>query len=245
MNRTMQSSVLSVIGAVTITAVVTGMYTNFVKPGLRWYLVAAGVLLLAMGIYGVLTARSEAGEHDPDAPPGEAAPDGHDHTHGPRVGWLLLVPFLLLGFVVPPPLGSFAAGRDDGQVRASSDNFDITSDLPEGQVVDMSMTEYQTRALYDESHSLKDRTVRLVGFVAEEKGGGWSLARMKLSCCAADAYSVKVTPVGGQQLAKDTWIAVTGTWEPSPEPKDENDFVPPRIKVESMEEVEEPDVPYE
>lgn len=88
------------------------------------------------------------------------APDGHDHSHGPRVGWLLLAPFLLIGFVVPPPLGSFAAARDDGQARPSSDTFDISSDLPEGEVVEMSLTEYQTRALYDESRSLEGRTVR-------------------------------------------------------------------------------------
>lgn len=68
---------------------------------------------------------------------------------------------------------------------------------------------------------------------------------MKLSCCAADAYSVKVTPVGGSRLPTDTWVAVTGTWEPSREPRSPNDFVPPRIKVESLEQVAEPEIPYE
>ena len=100
--------------------------------------------------------------------------------------------FLVLGFVVPPPLGSYAAERDDGTVRSQPSTLDYSSELPPGDV-ELTLTDYHMRALFDDGSTLQGRTVSLVGFVsASDSGGEWSLTRMKLSCCAADAYAVKV-----------------------------------------------------
>lgn len=250
MSRTIQSAILSVIGAVTLTACFTGVFTNFVKPSLRWYLVAAAVVLLAMGAYGVLTARAHADEEEAQAEHdhGDASGHGHDHSRGPLVGWFLLIPFLLLGFVVPPPLGSFAAQRDSGQVRGADKSFvETPSDLPEGKVTEMALDEYSMRALYDESESLKDRSIRLIGFASPDSQaeGGWALTRMKLSCCAADAYSIKINPVGAKPVPNNTWVAITGVWEKTPGDPNAADFQLPRIKVSSIEQIPQPENPYE
>ncbi len=109
MRRVTQSGLLLVIGVIASVAAVNGIYLNFVKPSLRLPILAAALVLLLMGAYGVWEDRRHPERDDDDprvdpAPTGEVedvAPGGghgHDHSRGPRVGWLLVVPFLLLAW---------------------------------------------------------------------------------------------------------------------------------------------------
>lgn len=54
----------------------------------------------------------------------------------------------------------------------------------------------------------------MTGFVspASAKDDGWYLTRIIVSCCAADASSVKVLVHGVAAPKSDTWVNVTGTW---------------------------------
>jgi hypothetical protein len=51
----MQHAILAGIGIIAIHTAWGGLYLNFVKPGLRWWLLAPGAVVLAMGIYGTFT----------------------------------------------------------------------------------------------------------------------------------------------------------------------------------------------
>ncbi|MER6688603.1 TIGR03943 family putative permease subunit [Streptomyces minutiscleroticus] len=59
------------------------------------------------------------------------------------------------------------------------------------------------------------RTLRLTGFVTRSDGGTWHVARLLVSCCAADARALKVEVRGAGAPAADTWVTVTGTWHPT------------------------------
>lgn len=82
----------------------------------------------------------------------------------------------------------------------------------------LGLSDYSGRALFDDSKSLAGRRVVLTGFVSrrnpDDPSAGWYLTRMALSCCAADAFPVKVEVLGGEQYPVDAWVSVTGTWVP-------------------------------
>ncbi|MGL5817506.1 MAG: TIGR03943 family putative permease subunit [Phycicoccus sp.] len=240
MRRATQNGVVLVVGVTSATAAVNGLFLNFVKPALRIPLIVAAVLLIGLGLYGffVEERRRQA------ASLAEASADEHGHghgSHGPRVGWLLVIPFLLLGVVVPPPLGSYAAQQDDGIVtEANAEDF---GPLPAGDPVELGLGEYSARALSDPS-SLAGRTVRLTGFSSPGDGGRWVLTRMALNCCAADGFAIKVAVQNAPEVGTDDWVEVTGTFDPNAQRVAGADSLPVLV-VDDLRPVGTPENPYE
>ncbi|GFH34221.1 TIGR03943 family protein [Streptomyces pacificus] len=187
---------------------------RYVKQGLQPYLVASGIALCALGAIGARrdglpfpARRQEGGAEDREAAPVH----GHDHTRGPRAAWLLLPPALLLLLNAPPALGSYTAARDSPQLVVEYESF---APLPASGPVPLSLTEFIARVQQEERQSLQGRTVVLQGFVTPGEDGTWRLARLLISCCAADAQSLAVTVHGVTAPPADTWVTVTGTWHP-------------------------------
>lgn len=235
-----------VIGVIASVAAVNGIYLNFVKPWLRAPILVAALVLLLMGAYGVWEDRRhperEETEETEEAVEAVEHGDGHSHTRGPAVGWLLVVPFLLLGVVVPPPLGSYSAEQDSGLVTVTT--ADGLPPLAEGDPVELTLAEFQGRALGDPDHSLEGRRVRLVGFASPGRGSEWVLTRMSLNCCAADGFAVKVRVEGAPAVADDDWVEVVGTWRPAPIAAPESQELPVLV-VEDLSRTREPENPYE
>ncbi|MEU7095656.1 TIGR03943 family putative permease subunit [Kitasatospora aureofaciens] len=77
------------------------------------------------------------------------------------------------------------------------------------------MTDFTSRAVWDDKESLRGHSVRLEGFVTPKPGGMWQLSRVIVSCCAADArvVDVEIHSVGTPQA--NTWVTVTGVWRPT------------------------------
>lgn len=235
MNRQAQGVVLLLLGGAVLNASVTDLHLRYVKEGLRPFLVAAGLVLVAAALATLWYELRPTGE--PADEPG--------HHHEPRVGWLLLLPVVGLLLVAPPPLGSFAAGQA-GTVAPSRDVSDYPP-LPAGDPVALSVLDYVSRALFDQGRSIGDRRVRLTGFVATGPDGEPILARMVLSCCAADGRPVKLglageVPAG---LADDTWIEVTGRYTDRLGRDPVNDAEIPYLTAESWREVPAPKQPYD
>ncbi len=270
MRRVTQSGLLLVIGVISSVAAVNGIYLNFVKPSLRLPILAAALVLLLMGAYGVWEDRRHperddldprldperddldprldpAPAHEADAvhPEGEhpEGEHGHDHARGPRVGWLLVVPFLLLGVAVPPPLGSYSALGDSGLVTTITSTEGLPP-LAEGDPVALTLAEFQGRALFDADRSLEGRRVRLVGFASPGLGNDWVLTRMSLNCCAADGFAVKVRVEGAPAVADDEWVQVVGTWRPAPIVAPEAQELPV-LDVDDLRRMAVPENPYE
>ncbi|GAA2578783.1 TIGR03943 family protein [Dactylosporangium fulvum] len=220
MNRQAQAVVLLLVGGAVLRASLTGQYLNYVKPSLQPYLVLSGAILVLAGIFTLWfelrprpapagKADGDGHGHDPHA--GHSDDDGHGHgVGGPRVAWLLLAPVIGLLLVAPPALGSYAAGRSGSALVAKSD----FAPLPAGDPVKLTMLDYASRAVFDQGVSLGERRVQLSGFAMHGPESSWLLARMMVSCCAADARPVKVA-LGGELpggLAEEQWLQVTGKY---------------------------------
>lgn len=256
MNRQAQAVILLLLGGAVIRASVTDLYLRYVKEGLRPFLIAAGLLLVAAAIMTLwyelrppaprALAPADGPTVGPDRPDGHDGHDGHGHAHHePRVGWLLILPVLGLLLVAPPALGSYAAGQA-GTALSSQQQSDYPP-LPEGDPVQVSVLDYASRALFDRGTSIGDRRVQLTGFIATGADGQPILARMVLSCCAADGRPVKLGLTGDVPagLPDDSWVEVTGRYSDRLGRDPVNDAEIPYLEVESWRQVPVPKRPYD
>lgn len=248
-------------GGVVIRVVVDGAHVNYVKPSMGPWLLLAGVVLLVLGALAVMEVFREGDgvDHgfdsaDADGGPGLDARDGpggasrsHDHGHdhgqlGPRAAWGLLLPVAAILLVPAAPLGAFTAARVDAFAPAAASG-ELYPALT-GDPADLSMGDFVARAVWDDGRTLAGQRVRLVGFVSpDEADQGWYLTRLGLSCCAADAYALKVRPLDAPDFPADTWLEVTGTWVPGGGTQEAGAI--PQLQVETAEPTEVPANPYD
>lgn len=264
MNKSMQSTALSVIGVISVVAAVGGLYLNFVKPIMRWPIIAAALVLIAVAVIGLIGLERVRGqrEADPVAPyesiesvqsasrddgddgDRDGGGHGHDHGRGPRIGWLLIVPFVLLGVVTPGPLGAFSAERDSGRIVSTGD-APLFDKIEGDDGVVLPVGEYSMRALYDDPRNLEGKTFSLTGFASTlPSGDGWALTRMSLNCCAGDAQAIKVRVLGAPAPANNEWVTLTGSWKRSSTPADDPTTLPV-IEASDLQQISAPANPYE
>lgn len=201
--RRTQAAMLLVVGGTALWLGLTDASLAYVRAALRPALAASGVVLLLLA---AATLR---------APTATAA----GHAHGGRLGagWLLIVPVLVLLLVAPPALGSFAASRQAPRAGgAATGAFPPLADPVDG-AVPLPVSEFVSRALYDEHRSLAQARVRVLGFVTPGDHGGYRLARFNVFCCAADAEAYEIDVRGDPTPRKaDQWLLVEGRWLPEP-----------------------------
>jgi uncharacterized repeat protein (TIGR03943 family) len=235
-----RSLLLVVLGATAVWLWWSGQALNYVRPGLAPWLLAGGVvvgllgLLPPLGLLGKDTAANHSGGH---------------HQHRGRVGWLLLVPVLVVMLVQPAALGSYAvASRSAVPGGGHEGGFEPLA-APVRGAVPMSMAEFVTRAVRDPGQSLAGVRVRLVGFVAPSEGheGGYRLTRFVIFCCAADAEALQAVVRGdATPRARDQWLEVEGTWLPrSPAAEDDPSPPPPALHADLVRPVAPARPPYE
>jgi uncharacterized repeat protein (TIGR03943 family) len=217
-----RSVLLVVLGATAVWLWWSGQALNYVRPGLAPWLLAAGVVLLALGLLPPLGLLGR-----------QADPAGGDggHRHRGRVGWLLLVPVLVVLVVQPAALGSYAVSSRTVVPGGGDSGFPSLA-APVRGAVPMSMAEFVTRAARDPGQSLSGVRVRLVGFAtpAEGKAGGYRLTRFVIFCCAADAEALQAVVRGDPtSRARDQWLEIEGTWVPRPVAADDDPTPPPPV----------------
>jgi uncharacterized repeat protein (TIGR03943 family) len=259
-NRQAQAVIMLLFGGAILKASLSDLYLRYVKEGLRPFLIGAGILLVAAAVLTLwydLRGRSEPDKHgaeeDGDGVEGHGVEghgvegdDGHGHAHEPRVGWLLVLPVLGLLLIAPPALGSDAASQA-GSVLTSQNSASDYPALPAGDPVDVGLLDYASRAVFDGGKTLTGRNLRLTGFITPGADGQPMLARMVLSCCAADGRPIKVglggdVPAGA---AADTWVQVVGGWTARTEKDPVNQAEVPYFEVRSWQEVPAPKQQYE
>jgi len=245
--RETQNILLILLGGALVKIAVNGDYLRYVKPAQQPWIITGGVVMVLLGAVAVvrdlLAARVKAAT--------EAMPeDGHDHddghAHSARPAWLLLVPVLAVFLVAPPALGSDSVIRTESRVPASAAaaNAAAFPPLPAGNVVPLSVNEFVSRAGWDKAGTLDGRTVSLTGFVVHAEGRTL-LARLVISCCAADAFPVTVRLTGTEaaRYASDAWIQVTGQVVPGTATR-ANSYTPD-FTAASVATVPTPKDPYE
>ncbi|MEU4691552.1 TIGR03943 family protein [Actinoplanes sp. NPDC023714] len=170
-------------------------------------------------------------------------PDDHAH-HEPRVGWLLLLPVIGLLLVAPPALGSFTADQSGTLPAAAESDY---GPLPEGDPVPVGLLDYASRSIYDDGRSLAGRRLELTGFLSIGPDGGPMLARIVVSCCAADGRPIKVGLRGGPviDVPGGTWVRVTGrhSTQRAKDPVNQADIA--YLEVEQWQPITPPKQQYE
>lgn len=220
-------TLLLALAAVVVRLVVTGEYTNFVKPSMAPFLVLSAVFLGVVALASLLPRRPSANHLD-------------SHSHLPRVAWLLLAPVLVVIFAAPTSLGSYTAAQTKGSAPlpppVAAGGY---QPLPPGDPLAVPLVEYAERSAYGGGPTLENRRFSLLGFVSPgPTGGTWYVTRLTMQCCASDAAPVKVLAVGAPPRADDDWVVVTGTYLPV------NQDQVAQIDVTGIEDAEAPEYPY-
>lgn len=239
MRRDAQAVILLLVGGGMIRLAWTGDYLNYVKPYAFWLVLPAGIALVALAAITAWSAwRDREDGHDDD---------GHGHGHGgPKVAWLLVVPVVGMLLVAPGALGSYEAERT-GTVIGAEEGRSAYPELPDDvDPVPLTLLDYAARAIFDEGRTLEGHRIQLRGFILY-KGDEPQLARMVVSCCAADARPVKIglegaVPAG---LEPDQWVEIVGVYSPRQGRDEINGELVPYIEIESITGISTPDNEYQ
>ena len=232
MRRETQNILLVLLGGALLKISFTGTYLRYVKPSHLWLLIAGGSVMVLLAAVSIV--REIRGARDTD---------GHGHAHSARSAWLLVLPVLAVFLVGPPPLGADSVARASGNTR-SAEGSALFPALPAGDPIALTLSDFSARAAWDKARSLDDRTARLTGFVVQE-GDDTYVARLAISCCAADAFPVKIKLLGRElsTLPDDSWIMVDVTLRPGSATR-ANEYVP-SVTTHTVRPVAQPEDPYE
>jgi len=214
--RETQNVLLVLVGGALLKITFNGTYLRYVKPSTRPWVTAAGVIMVALAVVAIVTDIRESKPSRKVRTPAETGADSHHH--GSWSSALLILPVLAIFLVAPPALGADSVIRSDSQVSAPpivQQGAAAFPPLPSGSVVPLSISEFITRSVWDSTQSLDHRLIQLDGFVVHQHGSTY-VARLVITCCAADAVPMRVDLRGGtaDTLPDDQWIEVTGTVRP-------------------------------
>ena len=274
MRRDTQNVLLVLLGGALVKIAATDLYLRYVKPGNRWYLLAAGTVILLLAVVSLvrdarlvrsasLGAGAATGPAGDSPGPWHPEPDGHEHgephSHGhrepdghghgePQSPWLLMLPVLAIFLVAPPALGADSVQRaaPGNSVRGAADPADGRfMPLPAGQAPELRLSDFVARAVWDGSGGsggLAGRDVTLTGFVVHRAGAA-ELARLVITCCAADARPMVVRMTDAPDVPTGTWLRVRARLLPgSATPVD---GYTPSVRVADAVAIPEPAEAYE
>jgi uncharacterized repeat protein (TIGR03943 family) len=225
-SRETQHVLLLLLGGAMVRITLDDTYLRYVRPGHKWLLLAAGAVVVALAV----TALARDSRNAP-------APEPHaGDRHAP---WLLLAPVLVIALVAPPALGAETAGRA-GTVNAVARPADVFAALPNDG--ELTVAEFVQRVVWDTTASLDGRTVVLTGFTVR-RGAATDLARLTITCCAADARPYRVRLDGDVAVEPGTWLRVRGVLQPGSATA-ATGYVP-ALTVSGVDVVTAPSDPYE
>lgn len=234
-------------------------------------LVLVGVVSLLLAVRDetrAAKAQAAAAEHDAEHGMSGAVdhgdhlhPDAHGHDHGrSKAPWLIMVPVLVLLLVPPNALGAdsvvrSATSQDIAGEAATGSSTGTSGEkrrtikfdpLASTENASLTMKEFVMRTLYDATDSTSKGTFVIEGFVVPVSKGytsGYGIARLVISCCAADANPMQVHVDGDAPLPVNTWVKATVTAVAQTGTR-ENQYVP-AVTVVSLETIAQPKDPYE
>ena len=207
-------------GALLLTYWRTGRLALLVHPIYNGLIVAAGMVLLMASTFAAL---KQIRRRSPQRSRELAGNDEHLAVLPPTLTSSILLAAALLGLLISPkPLASSKAMQQ--QVSAS---VTVTRSNPQSfranqNPAERSLVEWvRLLNVYPEPDAYEGQPMEITGFVLPSVRGDnlpsgyiW-LARFTITCCAADAYPLRLPVQLPSGMAKaydaDTWLAVTGT----------------------------------
>ena len=122
----------------------------------------------------------------------------------------------------------------------------VFPNLPDTQDPPLALKATVLRALYDSAGSVTKHSVTVIGFITPAGTGfteGYSIARIAIFCCAADANALQLHVSGATPFPANTWVQAVVTAVPGSGTQ-ANNYVP-SVKVTSIIQVSQPADPYE
>lgn len=197
-------------------ALLSSTYQRYVRRSSRDYIIAAGAALITLGVLGIVRARAERRCHPVHTHVDDGhgnADDGHGHAGVPGAAVLLLAPIVAVFCVAPPALGPYAASRAQTAVLRSHLTAATGLPPPVDGAVTLKVSDFIGRV--DVGQNLAVGRYRLSGFVMPDPrahNGEFSLTRLQIVCCAADAQTMQVPVAGISDIpAEGTWVTVVGS----------------------------------
>jgi uncharacterized repeat protein (TIGR03943 family) len=255
--RDTQNVLLVLLGGALIKISATELYLRYVRPASKWYLLTAGVVILMLAATSLLRDAwlARGGRpvpahhgHGHDHQHGHGHGHGHEHDHEPHSPWLLLLPVLAIFLVAPPALGADSVQRTaagNSVTAAAGPSSGEFAPLPAGAAPELRLSDFVTRAVWDRAGSLAGRDVTLTGFVVH-RGGSAELARLVITCCAADARPMVVRLSDGgaaPDLPSGSWLRLRARLLPGSATV--ADGYTPSVQVLDAEPIPEPVEAYE
>lgn len=224
------ATILVAQGVVLLIVVATGRTTLYLRPSFQPLLAATAVVLIVLGVWTLVDlGRAATGSHSPLR----------------AASWLAVVPVALALLAAPAPLGSWVLGSpavSDGggaPLVRGPQQAPTWPSLDPSATTEIGLDELVDRYQIGLKAQLEGRSVKVLGMASPRPGGGWSLGRFKIYCCAADALAYQVDLEGlGQELVADQWYQVTGTVRTS------SDSQEPVLEVTTLQAVPQPESPY-
>jgi uncharacterized repeat protein (TIGR03943 family) len=233
-----QATVLLLFGVALLKLAVSDQLLLYVRPGARLWVGLADLALLALAGWILLDQVRENTAAGNPMLDGDAI-KGHGHGPVSAAMWLVLAPVVAVLVVAPPALGTFSAQRAPA-VRVTGTGHDprlVASSRP----VPLGMFEFLLLSAAKPA-ALRSQQVVLTGFVLRGRAGGFVLARMVITCCAADASAAAVEVNAANPVpAIGSWVRVTGSYTGS-EP-DVNQT--PKLTASSIAVIDQPANPYD
>lgn len=238
MKRVVQSTILTLFGLALLKLAISADLLLYVRPVARPWVGLAGGALTVLGLVGVIGAVRQEGDDGPSIVWPTSADDGHGHSQTTRAMWLVLAPVVAVLVIQPPALGVFTADRaplNPATVTGRPGTLTRSADP-----VPVSVFQFVLLASARPA-ALRDQPVQLTGFVLARHSGGFTLARLVIICCAADASTAKVeVSAPGPAPAPGTWVDVDGRFTSAPAPDG-----PPGLAATSVRVIDQPRNPYD
>ena len=245
MRREAQNILLLLVGGALLKITLNGTYLRYVKPTVKPWVLTAGVVMVGLAVVAIIADIHAA---RPGAVHTEPGADAHGHAHSVRSPWLLILPVLAIFLIAPPALGADSVLRSDGRSAATApvvqEGSSAFPPLPTTAIVPLDLSDFITRSVWDGTHSLTGRTIALTGFIVQDNGSTY-VARLVITCCAADATPMKVKLAGNAAaaLSDDQWVVADGVLVPGSATA-ANEYTP-TVTVRGLTEIAQPADPYE
>lgn len=200
MSERTQAFVLLLFGGALVRLGVSDQLLRYVRPVARPWVLLAGSALLALAVLRLVQG------HRADRAAGASSGGRAIGT-----GWLLLAPVVAILVIAPPALGSFSAARavPVSVSPADSKSFPaLTGSAPH----QLGLLDFTTRVVWDAGRTLTNQDVALTGFVLSQRPDGFVLARLVITCCAADAQPVEIEVRTQHPPVRGAWVRVVGRY---------------------------------
>lgn len=204
MSRETENALLLLMGLAVAMITIGGAFTRYVKPSLLVWLIITAVVLVGLALTAIVGDLRRGGPLDHEH---------GGHVHRGAVGWLLVVPVVVLIFITPPALRPEAASPTVTAVSTQVLRRPFPP-LPSGHAPELRLPEVVIRSAQDTAGTLNNRLIAVVGFTLNESDG-LDLGRVVIICCAADAQLARIHLRGGAALSQAgdpeyTWLRVEG-----------------------------------